>query len=145
MCLPRVCSLILSILINVPLAGWVLTLESGTWELKLFSIPFIVSPVMAMVIFCNRRGSFLSRTALFLLLLSLVTKGVGATFAGLGIAAASNSNTIMGGLGALVYGVVCAVFTVSALSDLYLFCAEIYAAPKREPRRELVSSSDFFL
>ena len=143
MCLPRVCSLVLSVLINVPLAGWVLTLESGSWELKLFAIPFGISPLMAMVIFCNRRGSCLSRTALFILLLSLIAKGVGATIAALGIAAAANTGSILGGLGAIVYTIVCTVFTVSALSDVYLFCTEIYRTPKRE-KRELIAANDFF-
>ena len=50
---PRVCSLALSILINVPLVGLVLTLNDGSLELKLFAIPFAVSPLMAMVIFCK--------------------------------------------------------------------------------------------
>ena len=143
MCLPRVCSLVLSLLINVPLVGIVLTLEDGSWELKLFAIPFAVSPVMAMVIFCNRSGSCLSRTALFLLLLSLVVKGVGATFAGLAIAATSTINSVFGGLGVIVYALVMAIFIISGLSDLYLFCTEIYSKPKRS-QRELVSSSDLF-
>jgi hypothetical protein len=145
MCLPRVCSLALSILINLPLAGWVLTLQDGSWELKLFAIPFAVSPLMAMALFCGRRGSFLSRTALFILLLSLIVKGVGATFAAIGLAATANSNTVFGGLGAIVYGFVCALFTVSALSDMWLFCVEIYRNPKREEgKRELVAANDFF-
>lgn len=143
MCLPRVCSLVLSLLINVPLVGIVLTLDGGSWELKLFAIPFAVSPVMAMVVFCNRSGSCLSRTALFLLLLSLIVKGVGATFAAMGIAAASNSGAMLGRLGAVVYGVVMGIFITSGTSDLYLFCTEIYSKSKRS-QRELVSSSDFF-
>ena len=143
MCLPRVCTLVLSILINVPLTGLVLSLEQGTWELKLFAIPFAASPIMAMAIFCNRRGSFLARTALLILLLSLVAKLVGGAFAGLGIAAASQSNGMLGKLGAVVYGVITAIFGLSALSDLYLFCVEIYATPKRE-KRELLPPSDFF-
>jgi hypothetical protein len=147
MCLPcpRVCSLVLSVLINLPLAGWVLSLESGNWELKLFAIPFGVSPVMAIVIFCNKRGSCLSRTALFILLLSLVVKGVGATIAGIGaVATGSSGNPSLGALGALVYGIIAGIFTLSALSDLYLFCTEIYRTPKRE-KRELVRSSDLWL
>ena len=144
MCFPRVCSLALSILINVPLTGWVLTLESGSPELKLFAIPFAVSPLMAMTIFCNKRGSCLARTALFILLLSLIVKGVGATIAGLAIAAATNTGALLGKLGAVVYGAVCAIFTVSALSDLYLFCTEIYRTPANADKRELVPPQDFF-
>lgn len=143
MCLPRVCGLILSILINVPLVGFVLSLNQGTWEFKLFAIPFGISPVMAMIIFCNRRGSCLSRTALFLLLLSLVVKGVGATFAGLAIATTSTINSVFGGLGMIVYALVMGIFLISGLSDLYLFCTEIYRTSK-EPKRELVRSSDLF-
>ena len=146
MCLPscpRVCGLVLSILINVPLVGLVLSLESGTWELKLFAIPFAVSPVAAIIIYCNRRGSCLSRTALLLLLLSLVTKLVGATLACMGIAAASQSNAMLGALGAIVYGMVAAIFGVSALSDLYLFCTEIYGS-QPEQKRERVVTNDFF-
>ena len=143
MCLPRVCSLILSIVINVPLVGFVLSLNQGTWEFKLFAIPFAISPVMAMVIFCNRRGSCLSHTALFLLLLSLVVKGVGATFAGLAIAATSTINSVFGRLGVIVYALVMGIFLISGLSDLYLFCTEIYRTSK-EPKRELIRSSDLF-
>jgi type III secretory pathway component EscU len=143
MCLPRVCGLILSILINVPLVGFVLSLNQGKWEFKLFAIPFGISPVMAMIIFCNRRGSCLSRTALFLLLLSLVVKGVGATFAGLAIAATSTINSVFGRLGVIVYALVMGIFLISGLSDLYLFCTEIYRTSK-EPKRELVRSSDLF-
>lgn len=146
MCLPRVCSLALSILINVPLAGFAISLQSGSWGLKLFAAPFIASPVSAMVLFCGTRGSCVSRTALFVLLCSLVVKLVGAVFAALGVAATSNSDAPggLGGLGALVYGFLAVLFGVSAASDLILFCVEVYATPRQRERRELVKSNDFF-
>jgi len=133
------------VLINIPLAGWVLSLESGSWELKLFAIPFGVSPMMAIIVFCNKRGSCLARTALFILLLSLLVKGAGAVLAGLGAAAAGSSgHPSLGALGALVYGIIAGIFTLSALSDLYLFCTEIYRTPK-QAKRELIRSSDLWL
>lgn len=145
MCCPRICGLVLSLLINIPLSGLVLSLESGSWELKLFSIPFIVSPVCAVVIYCNRRSSCLARTALVLLLLSLLTKAAGATLAGIGASLSSQSEAPLGGLGALVYGMVAGAMGVSALSDAWLFLVEICSPPReRRGSKRVTRTEDFF-
>jgi hypothetical protein len=136
--------LVLTVLINVPLVGLILGLQDGSWELKTFAIPFAVSPVAAIVLYCGRPGSFLTNVALVLLLLSLAAKGVGAGFAGYALGAASNSNSVLGNLGAIVYGMVMVVFLVSGASDLYLFCTQVNRTPKPSGSRELVSPNEFF-
>lgn len=132
----RICGLIVSVIVNVPLVALILSLSNGTWQLKLFAIPFAVSPVASLVLACTPRGSWFARAALLLLFLSAVVKGVGAVIAGLGVAATSDSGTPLGGLGTLVYAIVLGVFLLSATSDLLLFCIEIYrtARPLRGSR-----------
>ena len=46
MCLPRICSLILTV---CPVAAWILSLDEATDSLKLLTIPFLVSLVAALV------------------------------------------------------------------------------------------------
>ena len=134
----RICGLIASVVVNVPLVALILSLSNGTWQLKLFAIPFAVSPVASLVLACTTRGSWFARTALLLLFLSAVVKGIGAVIAGLGVVATSDSGAPLGGLGTLVYGIILGVFLLSAMSDLLLVCIEIYRTA-RSPRGNRLS------
>ena len=47
----RFCGLLITLLFNLPIVSLVLGLDSGTWELKLFALPFAASPVAAIALY----------------------------------------------------------------------------------------------
>jgi hypothetical protein len=138
----RFCGLLITLLFNLPIVSLVLGLDSGTWELKLFALPFAASPVAAIALLCVPRRSCLWGVAVTVLCLSLGTKLIGTVFAALGAAAAGTWNAMLGGLGVAVYTVIAVGMGLSSFSDLFLFCSEVYA-PRKGSEAELVHSNDY--
>ena len=140
----RFCGLLITLLFNLPIVSLVLGLDSGTWELKLFALPYAASPVAAIALLCVPRRSRLWGVAVTVLCLSLGTKLLGTVFAALGAAAvAGTSNAMLGRLGVAVYTVIAVGMGLSSLSDLFLFCSEVYAPPRQGSEVELVRSNDY--
>jgi hypothetical protein len=80
MCVPQLCSLLLTLLLNLPIAVWVFSLNGATDQLKLVTIPFVVSPVSSLLLYCTPRGRSISCVFVFLLSLSSLGKLVACGF-----------------------------------------------------------------
>lgn len=118
------CSLILTVCFNLPVAAWILSLDQATNSLKLLTIPFLVSPVAALLLYCSPRGGCFAGLMLTLVTLSSLAKLISCGVVADVAANSAETNTDLGKLGALVYALVAGFLGLSGLSDLMVVLSE---------------------
>ena len=124
MCLPRFCTLLFTVCFNVPIAVWILSLDEATTSLRLTVLPFLISPIAALLLYCSPRGTCFAGFMLALIVLSSLSKLVASGIFANVAANSADTNTDLGKLGELVYGLISGFLGVSGLSDFMVVLSE---------------------